>query len=94
MNHQEILAKLPIWAHEVRDVLEERIRQEVQWGTQDHSPQDWMMILMEEVGEFARAEMETREREADPANIREELVQVAAVALAMLECCYRNGWHK
>lgn len=27
-----------------------------------------------------------------PANLRMELIQVAAVALAMLECCDRNNW--
>lgn len=74
------------------DVALERYLQDEKWGVQDHSPQDWMMILMEEVGEFAQAEMETRLSGAPAAHIREELVQVAAVALAMIECCDRQDW--
>ncbi|HHI78867.1 MAG TPA: hypothetical protein ENK02_02680 [Planctomycetes bacterium] len=73
-------------------ILKERERQNQKWGEQNHSPQDWMMILQEEIGEFARAEMEHRYRGADPEPIMEELVQVAAVAMQMVECGLRNGW--
>lgn len=75
-------------------VMAERARQNTKWGVQDHTPAEWMMILMEEVGEFARAEMEARYRDADPIRMREELVQVVAVALAMLECGDRVRWWK
>lgn len=78
----------------ITEVFRERIRQEEKWGEQDHSPADWMMILMEEVGEFAQAEMDHRWRGAPGENIKKELIQVAAVALAMLECCNRNNWGK
>ena len=73
-------------------ITTERDRQDEKWGVQTHSPAEWMMILMEEVGEFAEAEMEARYRDGAKARIREELVQVAAVALAMLEDCDRNDW--
>jgi hypothetical protein len=73
-------------------ILDERERQNEKWGEQNHSPQDWMMIFLEEIGEFARAEMENRYRGADPKLIMEELIQVAAVAFQMVECGLRNDW--
>ncbi len=76
----------------VVDVLHERDAQDEKWGEQNHSPAKWLEILMEEVGEFAKARMEHGYRGDDASKIREELVQVCAVALAMLECCDRNGW--
>jgi hypothetical protein len=73
-------------------ILDERKRQNEKWGEQNHSPQDWMMILQEEIGEFACAEMEHRYRGADPKLIMEELIQVAAVVFQMVECGLRNDW--
>lgn len=73
----------------MHDVLEERIRQNVCWGEQSHPPSAWLSILLEEVGEVARAvnkltfgpgshlPLYWEEYEA-------EVAQVAAVALAML----------
>ncbi len=75
------------------DVAMERARQEQMWGRQDHTPGEWMLILTEEVGEFSQAVLDARFKSQDPQNIRDELVQVAAVALSMLECCDRNNWH-
>lgn len=42
------------------DVSEERHRQDEKWGPQHNDPFTWLLILMEEVGEFAE------EVEADP----------------------------
>lgn len=100
-----------IYQKAVADVLAERCRQDAKFGEQNHPPQDWLAILMEEVGEFSRAHMEvyyfpapepgmsaealaTQKALFDQKrrHLREELVQVAAVALAMLECCDRNKW--
>lgn len=100
-----------IYLKAVEDILTERSRQDAKFGEQNHSPADWMMILQEELGEFARAHMKvyyfatpepgmTAEQRAamrasfnaKRAHLRAELVQVAAVALAMLECCDRNKW--
>lgn len=67
------------------DVLEERRRQFNKWGQQDHDEDRWMVILMEEVGECCKAI-----QEEDPANYREELVQVAAVAVAAIEAFDRK----
>jgi len=78
----------------------ERSRQDGKWGPQDHDFASWLEILMEEVGEACRARMELRYRpEHSPGarhqqamRLRDELVQVAAVALAMVECGEREGW--
>lgn len=72
-----------------REVLEEvyceRVRQQEKWGEQNHNAPLWYAILGEEVGEVARSILER-----DPENYREELVQVAAVAVAMVEA-YDRG---
>ncbi len=70
----------------IREEIEaERIRQYMKWGEQNHSPEKWMNILMEEVGEAAQAGLQKRF-----ADYREELVQVAAVALTAIESFDRN----
>lgn len=77
----------------------ERIQQDFKWGRhQSHNFEEWLVILMEEIGESARAQMELKYRpdEMDVLeggrNFREELVQVAAVAVAMIEAGDRDGW--
>lgn len=66
-------------------VRRERLRQDAQWGVQDHDPERWALILQEEVGEVAKAALEGGGRE-----YLAEMVQVAAVAIAALECAARN----
>lgn len=77
------------------EVLDERLRQDRKWGEQNHSPMHWMPILMEEVGESAKAALETHfeynvDTAKDYSEYRKELIQVAAVAVAMIECLDRN----
>lgn len=69
----------------VRDVLAERKRQFEKWGKQHHSPEWWLAILMEEVGELAECILHGKFGGPEAANRGKELVQVAAVALAMIE---------
>jgi len=72
------------------DVFEERRSQLRKWGEQTHTPADWLTILVEEVGEIGHAI-----NEGDLANYRDELVQTAAVCIAMLESIDRQssrGW--
>lgn len=96
------------WA--TRVVLEERSRQDAKWGEQNHEPGDWLLILQEEIGEFAERALARKFGAHSmhhlaacgacgdmdgchvPANLKTELVQFAAVALSMLECCQRNNW--
>lgn len=67
------------------EVLKERLRQEEKWGQQDHHPERWLSILIEEVGEAARSILEGQR-----ASYRDELVQVAAVAVAAIEALDRG----
>jgi NTP pyrophosphatase (non-canonical NTP hydrolase) len=75
----------------------ERERQDAKWGEQNHDLPTYLAILTEEVGEVAEAVLEHRfpgqaEKysavEVETARlcvVRDELVQVAAVAVAMIE---------
>ena len=93
----------------IEDVVAERYRQDERWGQQDWpdmSPHDdlagelleadarrdlgqaptFSAILREEVGEALQ--------EIDPVGLREELVQVAAVAVQWIEAIDRRGGAK
>lgn len=69
----------------MRDVIEEREKQDKKWGVQNHDPLFWNAILGEEFGEVSKAILEE-----DEDGYREELVQVAAVAIAALESLDRK----
>lgn len=76
----------------LRDVLAERVRQNKRWGEQNHDPFTYLAILVEEVGELAQAALHSRFGGPAAAGLREEAVQVAAVALAIVECLDRGRW--
>ncbi|MFA4944913.1 MAG: hypothetical protein WC789_09465 [Lentisphaeria bacterium] len=63
----------------------ERERQDAKWGEQNHHPFTWLVILLEEVGEAAKAALKGR-----PVEYHKETVQAAAVAIAALESLERN----
>lgn len=73
------------------EVHKERGRQNILWGKQHHTPEMWMTILMEEVGEAAKEVFEGRiltkpgEKMGNKKLLRDELIQVAAVAVAIIE---------
>jgi len=77
-------------------LLKERRDQDAKWGEQNHAPEWWLAILMEEVGELAQAILETHFKNPDGSphggavNIQKEAVQCAAVALALVEYLNRN----
>jgi len=66
----------------VQAVLAERDRQDEKWGRdfQGRNHAFWLAILMEEIGEAARAYLEH-----DRGKLREELIQSAAVIFSWLE---------
>jgi len=83
----------------LRDIMIERVKQDDKWSEQNHAPEWWMQILMEEVGEAAKALLEAsfsvsgKQLKAEPAwliDYRKELVQVAAVAIAAIESFDRS----
>lgn len=74
----------------MRAIEAERASQDEKWGEQNHTDEWWLAILTEEVGETAQALLADRFGGATKMTTREELVQVAAVALAWLECMERR----
>lgn len=76
-----------------RPVLEERDRQDEQWGVQNHHPAYWLAILGKQVGQLGAAVLDREwaaNVDAGTATVREEAVQVAAVAIALIECIDRG----
>lgn len=74
-----------------KEISQERKRQDAKWGIQNHSPMIWCPILTEEVGEVNKAALEHHFKDSnDLKEYREELIQVAAVAVAMIESLDRN----
>ncbi len=67
------------------EIAAERDRQDRRWGEQNHGPALFFAILSEEVGEVAKEIAESQARPLEGGNYRAELVQVAAVAAAMIE---------
>ena len=80
----------------LKEVLEERWHQDQKWGEQNHPPADWLMILGEEVGEANKAALEAKFKGPGQnetlKDYRAELVQVAAVAVAAIECLDRGAF--
>lgn len=72
------------------DIVDERHRQDELYGRQSHPPLAWLAILMEEVGEVSKEVCEHHfqykgDQKERLLRMRKELVQVAAVAVAMIE---------
>lgn len=68
-------------------ILLERKRQDLKWGPQSHWNTIWNNILGEEVGEVAK-EVNTQafnQKDFKIDHLKNELIQVAAVAVAWLE---------
>jgi NTP pyrophosphatase (non-canonical NTP hydrolase) len=71
---------------EVLDLVKaERIHQDDKWGPSVLRPTPGLVVLVEEVGEVANAMLES-----DSPELVKELIQVAAVAVAMVEGCFRG----
>ncbi len=80
----------------------ERHRQDAKWGEQNHDQMTWLGILAEEFGEAAKeinelyfgplvSHVEGECGSGCQKRVRDELIQVAAVAVAMVESLDRNG---
>lgn len=72
------------------EVLIERQRQDSKWGEQNHNAFTWLTILGEEVGECSRAALDAFYHNNDWPHLKLELIQVAAVAVAIVESLERN----
>ena len=77
------------------DVVHERSRQDKKWGESNHDMGIWLAILEEEIGEFSRHYLELK-FSPDSSSLRlmrKQAVQVAAVAVAIVECIDRGEWN-
>tara|TARA_B100000965_G_C19511960_1_gene722350 strand:- start:327 stop:560 length:234 start_codon:yes stop_codon:yes gene_type:complete len=66
-------------------ILEERHKQDEKWGEQNHNIYKWLAILGEEVGEVNKAALEDSYKD-----VIDELIQIGAVTVAMIESLERN----
>lgn len=73
-------------------ILTERGRQDRKWGEQNHDPFTYLTILMEEVGETAKAALEYKFGAGKIDDLYLEATHTAAVAMAVLECLLRDKW--
>lgn len=70
----------------IKAILDERDRQDQKWGfPQDNTYGEWGSILAEEAGELCKELNELNFGSGDPGKMETEAVQVAAVALSILE---------
>jgi len=82
------------------ELAAERRYQDQRWGVQNHRPEIWLTILGEEVGEANRETLQAWSIAASGSDrrrwlmhlqqLRQELLQVAAVAVAAVESLDRN----
>lgn len=84
----------------VHDIISERQRQDAKWGVQYHNLPEWIAILTEEVGEASKEAVDyhfendisdftaVRRKQSNKIRLqdfRKELIQVAAVAVQIVE---------
>lgn len=70
----------------IKAILDERDRQDQKWGfPQENTYGEWGCILAEEAGELCKELNELNFGRGDPGKMETEAVQVAAVALSILE---------
>ena len=89
----------------LEEVAQERLKQNIKWGVQNHNVVEWVAILTEEVGEVAKEAVDFHFANGDinpnlKAGItlqmqrlmdyRKECIQVAAVAVQMVESLDRQ----
>lgn len=75
----------------LKSILDEMAAQDIKWGAdRNHDLVLWHLILSEEVGEFAEAILHYQFGGPKETGLRNEIVQVAAVALQIIEYIDRN----
>lgn len=64
-----------------RKVAAEAHKQYKKWGIQNHTPVMWLTILIEEVGELAKAIVDCEFHNRGKSDITKEAIQVTTIAL-------------
>lgn len=70
----------------LKEIEREVHNQLAKWGVQNHDDLYWLGILVEEVGEAAKAAIEFKR-----AQLRKELIHVAAVTVSWIDCYDRRA---
>jgi len=82
----------------LQDIRNERNRQDKKWGEQNHHPMEWLAILGEEYGEACKGALEAHFPgygiTGDYSDYRKELIEVAAVVVAAIECLDKSNWKR
>ena len=80
----------------IDQILYERSMQDEKWGEQNHNPAEWMSILIKKVVEASKEALENNSNPytTNLRKYRHEMIQVAAVALSMIECLDRDNYRK
>jgi len=73
-------------------VIMARKEQDRQWGEQNHDDYKWLAILTEEIGEVSQAVLHDDFGGRAAGKVKEELIQVAAVAVQWLEIIDRSPY--
>ena len=73
------------------EIAQECNRQDEKWGAnRNHDPFIWFAILVEEVGELAKATLQNYFDGSERKNLREEAIHVAAVAIQIIDYLDRD----
>lgn len=81
MSNKDHIRRMVIMGLVSGDVQEEIQNQVKKWGERDHDLYTWLVILMKEVGEASQAALKVEDSKGCR-RFREELIHVAAVAMA------------
>ncbi len=87
MPHQRVImtSSPSLTQRALTDVVRERERQDAQHGQPTHDLSVWAAVIGEEFGEFCQALLQSRQRRGDTGHVREELLHIAASAVAAVE---------
>lgn len=88
----EYLEKTGIDVSALQSLVAERVRQDKKWGESNHDPLKWIAIITEELGEASESALHSIYGGEKSRNLRKEFIQIAASALAALECLNRGKW--
>lgn len=92
MDQRAILPTGDRQAEVLERVIRERIRQDATFGVQNHDMAYWNVILTEQVGQMSQAVCDMRWGGKPDTEVAKQAVQVAAVAVAVVECIMRGQY--
>lgn len=78
----------------LEEIKSEFKRQDLLYGEQNHTPLKWVSILVKQVGSVAEQanKFDNTGKDLNLEKYESEVIQVAAVAIRMLQCLKRGKW--